>query len=1773
MADAETEKKEEETTKAPTSENKEKEEKSEEEVRRPSRTRKAPTKYAAKYDSEDDEEEEEVDDDSDDDPSWGAKAKEDSDEEVVKKKGGDEDSDEESGKKKGKQNLNNNQHNRIKAPSAPYRSPMPHQGMQQRSPYPSNYANSPQRMSTPVSYGGGAGGYGNYMSSPQPTYQSNQNQTQMQHYTRWKQQSSALMSQLKKQSAALQSAESNLNATQLTLNEKNLLLEQARLNMLENPSNLQQIEADVTYHKSLVLHSQSSVQVNQLQLQILQQQLAMMNKGISQMNDPLLSSAASSPPPNISLYNNRPQPNNNNNNMMNPANFQAHLQNVRQHHINTANPQQMQYGERMLSHQRLLQQQNVLMREAAQPQAMTQQEIQQRDQLRSMSLFNNDFKNQQRMQSANSFNKMPGSAYNQQFQSQQQPKQRKFVRASLNSDEEEDAPFSDEEEDEEVEGDQDRKLLLGITKQCENYSNKMRKVLNQWHHKSNAKKLAGDATETKSAVTEINDYGTLIPNRSEVKTEASVEPSAPASSSSVPLEEVKKENAEEKKAEEETKKEGEEEKKVEEPKKEEEEKKDDVGDLDLITQPENLKYELRPYQLIGLNWLYLLFQQKINGILADEMGLGKTIQTIALFSLLAQRGEVTKPHVVIAPSTALENWVREFSVWCPSLRVVMYHGTAKDRETLRKQLVPKTGEKLPFDVLITTYNICINKVDRVKLFKKVKFSFIVLDEAHNVKNVGSSRYRNLLKLAFRAENRLMLTGTPLQNNINELWTLLSFLMPTIFSKNKDFTTLVWEEEKEEEEEKQAQLQDPNNPEEISNHSKSGPTVREKQSLNDRLRTQNSKIVDRLKTILSPFVLRRLKSEVLGKLPPKTEKIKWCELVSGQKEMYDRMLQYSKSKYNEMNQIKAKDEDKDKSKEESSTSVENSEEKSKEEEEKSKEKEEMLEEEKELKKDAQILEENAVKGGEESKKEKPTLNHILMQLRKAANNVLFFRNIYDEEKLKEIERLLEEERRLEEEQKMEEEEKQEKVVEDQPFQIVEEEKKKKTPKKNNKKSKKKEQKVEEDEEEMQVDPKENNEKTEENPVKEEEKQAEKEEEKEEEEKTVEEPKAKSKTKQNSEEGGEDSLEDECQLCGIAGDLIICDGPCKRAFHVLCVELEPSEKLPENWFCQECSEGGLKPDQEQPFKTQVNEILDAVESLQDKDGRYRSDLFIWLPCREDYPDYFEIINKPVSLNILRRTPWTSAPKFRDTFFQMIKNAKTYNAPKSEVFEDALALEKVFLEQFAKHFPHLKAQTAKGSGRSSTSSSAPKRKSTSGTPSRESSSSSTPSKRSKRVNEDSEEEGFEDDQMDEETPRKKRRSSTSNTPKSSSKKSSKKTNQGEEFEYDDNDTPRRSSRKKKTRMNEADMDENSDIESYLEARGNSKSRSVSNRSQGNKVKLGEPFITCRGVLEELMDEDGVEPFLEPVDYKALDLDDYLEIVKEPMDLGTVYESLTGGKYETSDDFVADVRKVFDNCLLYNESCSSIGITAQTLWNYFKTQCRKVKIDVVDVGKLGAARRANVSIFEELSYKSDFQIGSICQQHECLKDFRLSDDQIMNSSGKLLQMKKTLSNCQKRGDRVIIFSQFTAVLDILEEFLNRLGYLFVRLDGQTPVLERQVIIDRYNSDKTIFVFLLSTRAGGIGINLTSANVCIFHDIDWNPEMDRQAEARIHRIGQVRPVKIVKLLSKQSVDEYIYTMAQNKKERNDVVMGNNEGKAGDNAGTPDEKLAIGKVLAALFGQ
>merc|ERR1712241_456443 len=136
---------------------------------------------------------------------------------------------------------------------------------------------------------------------------------------------------------------------------------------------------------------------------------------------------------------------------------------------------------------------------------------------------------------------------------------------------------------------------------------------------------------------------------------------------------------------------------------------------------------------------------------------------------------------------------------------------------------------------------------------------------------------------------------------------------------------------------------------------------------------------------------------------------------------------------------------------------------------------------------------------------------------------------------------------------------------------------------------------------------------------------------------------------------------------------------------------------------------------------------------------------------------------------------------------------------------------------------------------------------------------------------------------------------------------------------------------------------------------------------------------------------------------------------------------------------------------------------------------------------------------------------------------------------------------DRVLIFSQFVMVLDIMEQYLRIRKFRYLRLDGTTPVLDRQALIDKFNTDESYFIFLLSTRAGGLGINLTAANTVILHDLDFNPYNDKQAEDRCHRVGQKKPVKVIRFTSEDTIEEGIHQVALEKLKLEQDVTGETE--------------------------
>ena len=154
-----------------------------------------------------------------------------------------------------------------------------------------------------------------------------------------------------------------------------------------------------------------------------------------------------------------------------------------------------------------------------------------------------------------------------------------------------------------------------------------------------------------------------------------------------------------------------------------------------------------------------------------------------------------------------------------------------------------------------------------------------------------------------------------------------------------------------------------------------------------------------------------------------------------------------------------------------------------------------------------------------------------------------------------------------------------------------------------------------------------------------------------------------------------------------------------------------------------------------------------------------------------------------------------------------------------------------------------------------------------------------------------------------------------------------------------------------------------------------------------------------------------------------------------------------------------------------------------------------------------------------------------------------IQYDCGKLQSLDRLLRNLKTGNHRVLIFTQMTRMLDVLEAFLNFHGHIYLRLDGTTKVDQRQVLMERFNGDKRIFCFILSTRSGGVGVNLTGADTVIFYDSDWNPTMDAQAQDRCHRIGQTRDVHIYRLVSEKTVEENILKKANQKRLLGDLAI------------------------------
>lgn len=265
---------------------------------------------------------------------------------------------------------------------------------------------------------------------------------------------------------------------------------------------------------------------------------------------------------------------------------------------------------------------------------------------------------------------------------------------------------------------------------------------------------------------------------------------------------------------------------------------------------------MKDYQLDGLEWLVTLYENGLNGILADEMGLGKTLECIALLAYLLEHG-VKGPFLVVAPLSTVASWCREFNNFAPRIKVLKYVGKKEDRTKLI------LGKQLKAQVVVTSYELIIRDFRK---FALGKWAYLTVDEGHRLKNFDCLLIKFLKKL--KVGNRLLLTGTPLQNNLKELWSLLNFILPDIFQDLElfqqwfDFDTL--------------------------GDSVEGSSEEERRLL--KMKVQEL-FVKNLHVVLKPFLLRRVKSDVMKELPPKKEYILYSDLTPVQSVFYRAIMDH------------------------------------------------------------------------------------------------------------------------------------------------------------------------------------------------------------------------------------------------------------------------------------------------------------------------------------------------------------------------------------------------------------------------------------------------------------------------------------------------------------------------------------------------------------------------------------------------------------------------------------------------------------------------------------------------------------------------------------------------------------------------------------------------------------------------------------------------------------------------------------------------------------------
>lgn len=249
--------------------------------------------------------------------------------------------------------------------------------------------------------------------------------------------------------------------------------------------------------------------------------------------------------------------------------------------------------------------------------------------------------------------------------------------------------------------------------------------------------------------------------------------------------------------------------------------------------PDGVNAVLRPYQQHGFDWLVFLHENQMGGCLADDMGLGKTLQTIVFLQYLKFRQPESLPSLIVAPTSLIFNWENELAKFCPSLRVLNYTGAQRSGSL---------NDFANYDVILTTYGSMVRDIDELK---QQPFHYVILDESQAIKNPNSQRYKAVRLL--QAWNRLALSGTPIENNIFDLYAQFNFLNPHLLGNQKHF---------------------------------------KEQFANPIDKDHSQEVADLLSKMIQPFILRRTKEQVASELPAKTESVIFCEMGEQQRKIYE-----------------------------------------------------------------------------------------------------------------------------------------------------------------------------------------------------------------------------------------------------------------------------------------------------------------------------------------------------------------------------------------------------------------------------------------------------------------------------------------------------------------------------------------------------------------------------------------------------------------------------------------------------------------------------------------------------------------------------------------------------------------------------------------------------------------------------------------------------------------------------------------------------------------------